>query len=518
LGLVGPGSNVLTIGDLDSSFRNTGAGVLVVYDDGRGADLDILDGLDLAYWRLSGDLNAVVPQTFVFAPSDEPRVASIPLQVGSVGDQRPNLTEITVGETVNSFFNLFSSMDGSEWDSVILEVPVPAGETEVTINLLSQSDGSDNNPASMAWVAAGIAIQDLPPVDECGDCDGKVTELTLQYTGDSATFVTVEQKREGVIFEGTVSPDEVFTIFGVDKKGTLGTEITLSTDCDRDDDDCDKDRDGDCDDDDKRRGRGNDDDDCDKDRDGDCDDDDRGDKQCESKIHTSCSEPIGPGAVFGDFLVVSGHSRNGGMLCPVDGSGGGDPDEEDDDADFCDLGKPAALELLYTGDTCAASSHAQDGDSVECEGRLNGQDEVFIIVSDKNNPFHRRARWWFAGDVSIGEEFTVDAASAGANRLKGNTYVFIYDRNDSLIQSVEFHTSCSEPLQPGDQFGAVQLVGFSSEDKATADLVEPLDGELPKMGCGGSGPAGGSFSDLFVVMLTVLTLCFLGRYRYVTQQ
>ena len=89
--------------------------MLVVYDDGTAADLDILDGLDLAYWRLSGDLNAVVPQTFVFEPSNEARVASIPLQVGSVGDQRPNLTEITVDGVVSSFFNLFSSMDGSEW-------------------------------------------------------------------------------------------------------------------------------------------------------------------------------------------------------------------------------------------------------------------------------------------------------------------------------------------------------------------------------------------------------------------
>ena len=37
-----------------------------------------------------------------------------------------------------------------------------------------------------------------------------------------------------------------------------------------------------------------------------------------TKIHTSCSQPIYPGLVFGDFTVVSGSSRNGGNLveCP----------------------------------------------------------------------------------------------------------------------------------------------------------------------------------------------------------
>jgi hypothetical protein len=37
-------------------------------------------------------------------------------------------------------------------------------------------------------------------------------------------------------------------------------------------------------------------------------------------IHTSCSDPIGPGFVSGDFTVMSGYSRNGGLLCPLDGT------------------------------------------------------------------------------------------------------------------------------------------------------------------------------------------------------
>jgi len=33
------------------------------------------------------------------------------------------------------------------------------------------------------------------------------------------------------------------------------------------------------------------------------------------KIHTSCSQPIEIGMVFGDFEIVDGYSRNGGQIC-----------------------------------------------------------------------------------------------------------------------------------------------------------------------------------------------------------
>jgi hypothetical protein len=36
-----------------------------------------------------------------------------------------------------------------------------------------------------------------------------------------------------------------------------------------------------------------------------------------TSIHTSCSQPIGPGLVRGSFEIVSGFSLKGGALCPV---------------------------------------------------------------------------------------------------------------------------------------------------------------------------------------------------------
>ena len=105
---------------------------------------------------------------------------------------------------------------------------------------------------------------------ECGECDGKVTELTLLYTGVITAFIEVEQKKEGIIFEGMIDPGETFTFVGQDDKGTMGPWIKLYVD-----------------------------------------------GVLNTTIHTSCSEPIGPGLVSGDFEVIEGYSRNGGRLCPL---------------------------------------------------------------------------------------------------------------------------------------------------------------------------------------------------------
>ena len=51
----------------------------------------------------------------------------------------------------------------------------------------------------------------------------------------------------------------------------------------------------------------------------------------------------------------------------------------------------------------------------------------------------------------------------GKTRLAANTYVFIYDMEGNLLQTVKFHTSCSQPLFIGDQFGSLNMVGFRSE-------------------------------------------------------
>ncbi|KAA0000417.1 MAG: DUF11 domain-containing protein [Thermoplasmata archaeon] len=110
----------------------------------------------------------------------------------------------------------------------------------------------------------------FPNSCDCGECDGKVTNLTLQYNGDYASLIRVEQKDGIIVFNDTVAPGGQFSFDGADDKGTLGVEISIFVD-----------------------------------------------NALHTKIHTSCSQPIGPGLVSGDFLVIDGYSRNGGKLCPL---------------------------------------------------------------------------------------------------------------------------------------------------------------------------------------------------------
>lgn len=118
--------------------------------------------------------------------------------------------------------------------------------------------------------------------DQCGPCEGKVSRLVLRYDGPGTALVEVFAKRGpsvDPVFSGTVSPGGSFELTpppgGNDgHAGTLGTEIRIFVN-----------------------------------------------GTLHTKIHTSCSQPIGPGLVSGDFTVLAGDSKHGGPLCPLDGGG-----------------------------------------------------------------------------------------------------------------------------------------------------------------------------------------------------
>jgi hypothetical protein len=97
---------------------------------------------------------------------------------------------------------------------------------------------------------------------------------------------------------------------------------------------------------------------------------------------------------------------------------------------------------------------------VECEGDPMGASPVVILATNKHDPDDPHAKIWFSGQVGIGSTFDIDARSAGATRLGGNTYVHLFDLQGNPLQSVKFHTSCSQPLELGDQFGSLVLEGL----------------------------------------------------------
>ena len=127
-------------------------------------------------------------------------------------------------------------------------------------------------------------------------------------------------------------------------------------------------------------------------------------------------------------------------------------------------GKPRVLTMVYTGDGADATSHSQDAGKVSVVGDPQDEPLVRIVVADKADPGDSKAAVYFDGQVALGASFVIDAAAAGREDLKANTYVFVLDpASGDVLQTVMFHTSCSQPLELGDQFGSVELVSFVGE-------------------------------------------------------
>jgi hypothetical protein len=111
------------------------------------------------------------------------------------------------------------------------------------------------------WKQTLLSFSHMPPPVDYGDCEGKVTELTLRYDGAMVdAHIVVMAKKNVTVFDGV----------GHDRHGTLGPETYYYV-----------------------NGVYN------------------------TNIHTSCSQLIGPGLVSGDFTVLEGYSRHGGLLPPL---------------------------------------------------------------------------------------------------------------------------------------------------------------------------------------------------------
>ncbi len=168
--------------------------------------------------------------------------------------------------------------------------------------------------------------------DECGPCDGKATELTMMYNGATTAQISVEQKKDNVVvFDETVEPGGIFTFYGTDKKGTLGTEIIIKID-----------------------GVEN------------------------ARIHTSCSVPLYIGLVEGEFTLMDGYSRNGGQFCVKD-----IPPPTDPECGTCD-GKITLLSMIYNGASDANITVRQKkGDDIVFDGLVTAGGAFAFSGTDK---------------------------------------------------------------------------------------------------------------------------------------
>lgn len=326
--------------------------------------------------------------------SGEPGIADVEVLLYDVNN-------MLIGSTTTDENGLYYFTDGvycgETYTVEVNIVTLPDGLVPTVVQAGDEELDSNANPFTLTLPVppdGEYFIEDLTidfgfveETEECLPCDGKVTELTLKYLGDKEDAeIVVETKRDGDAFSGVVQPDGSFTIYGVDKHGTLGTEISIYVN-----------------------------------------------GVLNTKIHTSCSQPIGPGLVSGDFLVEDGASRNGGLLCPLDPEG--------DDCKPCD-GKVTELTLAYQGykDNVWVKVYQKDGTKV-FSGQLDSGDTFYFSGADDKG--------------TLGTEITiyVDGCKKG-----------------------QFHTSCSQPIGPGSMSGDFTVLDGKSRNGGL--LCEP--GEEPE--------------------------------------
>jgi|GEM_PF-1463120 len=173
LGLVATGDNSFTISDFNFDWtggnldENDGIGIIVIYDDGDGSEIQVLDGLDLAFFRFDAPLDATVPQTFTFDAEPVDRMAKMDIFAGSVGFDRPNGILFTTSAGGDLRENVLGSSQGALWDThKFTDILIPAGDTSLTVEIISTPV---DNPlgASLAWVGAGLSLPVSPPPTFC---------------------------------------------------------------------------------------------------------------------------------------------------------------------------------------------------------------------------------------------------------------------------------------------------------------------------------------------------------------
>jgi len=156
-------TNVLSVGGLEFTEHNNGAAVVAIIDDGSMVDIKIMDGTDDAYlpWNVQ-----TAPVDIPVAPSADPRVGTMHLIVSDIEVPRPAAVEITVGGVTTLLTDVFLDNEGDNLDVVELEIPIPAGATNVIVQALSIDDGSGLQPASLYWHFVSLVIPEpyIPPV------------------------------------------------------------------------------------------------------------------------------------------------------------------------------------------------------------------------------------------------------------------------------------------------------------------------------------------------------------------
>ena len=208
--LVSNGPNAIAVSGLDFAFRNNGAGIIVIVDDGLNtASVSIRDGNDAAFVNFAGTLEVTAPQFFAVDPADFDRPFDVGLIVSSVSLEdpngnpgRPTIIDIQAFEGASQvahyeLIDQLDNSDGDEWDSYSATddggfvLMLPAGADTVRVELKSEDADTDgdgnpvgddnpldgNLPASLVWNVGSLTVPGIPQDEDACRMTGGATIL-----------------------------------------------------------------------------------------------------------------------------------------------------------------------------------------------------------------------------------------------------------------------------------------------------------------------------------------------------
>eukprot|EP00039_Didymoeca_costata_P007637 m.102166 g.102166 ORF g.102166 m.102166 type:complete len:990 (-) comp13762_c0_seq2:134-3103(-) len=195
------------------------------------------------------------------------------------------------------------------------------------------------------------------------------------------------------------------------------------------------------------------------------------------RIHTSCSVPLSLGDSVGVLQIIGFETEEGFnentcsneaqspmqmdypyyenmpgkcLVCGVDG---------------LPKTKLVSLTLRYTGVNCETNCNSQPDDKFEVQGDPNSQNPARLVAFQKGTVIMTNEI------VFVDSTLLIEAPVGG--KFESFTSVAIAAPTVDISQQfialslVDIHTSCSQPLLVGDEFGAFEVVGFETEDGRT---------------------------------------------------
>jgi hypothetical protein len=168
--------------------------------------------------------------------------------------------------------------------------------------------------------------------------------------------------------------------------------------------------------------------------------------------------------------VIAGSSSSAGKSCDTPSLG----------IEPC-LERPLQITMLYNGGDCSQSDNDQllkftcadsNGGPPTAEGATS-----YIIVTD----IRGMGITYFQGTVPIGSQYIL---GDGVNRVEADMLINIFSTDrTTLLQSVQYHSSCSSTLELKNRFGASQIVQYYNTLQGNvscfADFSFSADIEVP---------------------------------------